>query len=369
MSLSHATAEGTARFQARFAGILPAEHFRSHCGLTVSSIGIGTYLGSADATTDQLYEDAICHAVEGGVNLIDTAINYRCMRSERTTGRALQRLLLSGRISRDEVLVATKGGYLPFDSDIPDDPYATFMDAYYRPAILDQREVVSGCHAISPRFIADQISRSRRNLELETIDIYYLHNPEEQLDEIDRSTFVKRLTGAFEALEHAASKGEIQMYGVATWNGFRLSEGEPGYLSLSEVVDIAMAVGGEGHRFRVVQLPFNVAMCEALTKTNQVVRGEHCTLVEAANRFDIAVVASASLLQARLCRDLPRRVTAALPGLRTDAQRSLQFARSAPGIKVALVGMKHLDHVEENLAVAALPPMTAETFSAALVAH
>ena len=41
-----------------------------------------------------------------------------------------------------------------------------------------------------------------------------------------------------------------------------------------------------------------------------------------------------------------------------DAQRALQFTRSTPGIAVALVGMSQVRHVEENLALAAVPPLT-----------
>ena len=95
-----ATAEGTERYRKRFEGKIPSGHFRQSQGLWLSSIGIGTYLGNHDAETDKLYHDAIVRAVESGCNVIDTAINYRCQRSERSIGTALKELSVSGIQSR-----------------------------------------------------------------------------------------------------------------------------------------------------------------------------------------------------------------------------------------------------------------------------
>jgi aryl-alcohol dehydrogenase-like predicted oxidoreductase len=53
---------------------------------------------------------------------------------------------------------------------------------------------------------------------------------------------------------------------------------------------------------------------------------------------------------------LPDQVATALPGLSTDSQRAIQFARSAPGIASALVGMSNPSHVNENLGIAAVAP-------------
>src|SRR3954468_6319249 len=113
-----ATAEGTKRYRERFAGTAAGGHFRTEQGLRLSSIGIGTYLGGWDEETDRAYADAIVRAVELGSNVIDTAANYRFQRSERAIGDALRRLTSEG-FARDELLICTKGGYLPFDSEPP----------------------------------------------------------------------------------------------------------------------------------------------------------------------------------------------------------------------------------------------------------
>jgi len=206
-----------------------------------------------------------------------------------------------------------------------------------------------------PRYLSDQIDRSRRNLGVACIDVYYLHNPETQLGEVPRAEFLRRLRLAFEALERACNEGRIGCYGTATWNGYRLETDDEEYLSLAEVLAAARDVAGEEHRFRAVQLPFNLEMDEAATFQNQ---GDS-TLLQAASAAGLMVFGSASVLQGRLSHQLPQPLPEGLRALRTEAQRALQFARSTPGIACALVGMKTPAHVEENAALAKLAPLPA----------
>jgi len=351
-----ATSEGTTRYTARLAGRVAAGHFGDLDGLAVSTLGIGTYLGREDAETDVAYQDALVRALELGINTVDTAVNYRHQRSERAIRTALAAAFGRGLARRDEVVVATKGGYVPFDGGVPRDPRAWFTQTYLDTGIIGPGDVVGGIHCIAPRYLADQIERSRANLGLETLDVYYVHNPEAQLEEVDRPEFRKRIRAAFDALERAVREGKLRRYGTATWNGYREDQGSPGYLSLEELVGAARDAGGADHHFKVVQLPYNLAMPEAFVRANQSVGGALVPLAEAARRLGVYVMASASILQGQLARNLPPMVATVLPGLATDAQRALQFVRSTPGIGTALVGMKSAAHVEENARVAAVPP-------------
>ena len=351
-----ATSEGTTRYAARLAGRVAAGHFGDLDGLAVSTLGIGTYLGREDAETDVAYQDALVRALELGINTVDTAVNYRHQRSERAIRTALAAAFGRGLARRDEVVVATKGGYVPFDGAVPRDPRAWFTQTYLDTGIVGPGDVVGGIHCIAPRYLADQIERSRANLGLETLDIYYVHNPESQLEEVDRPAFRTRIRAAFDTLEQAVREGKLRRYGTATWNGYREDPGSPGYLSLEELVGAARDAGGADHHFKVVQLPYNLAMPEAFVRANQSVGGALVPLAEAARRLGVYVMASASILQGQLARNLPPMVATVLPGLATDAQRALQFVRSTPGIGTALVGMKSAAHVEENARVAAVPP-------------
>lgn len=347
MLRGRATVEGTRRFRDA-AGAHP-EHFRPDAdGVLLSSIGIGTYLGRDDAKTDALYAASVRRALQLGLNVVDTAINYRNQRSERAIGAALR----ESAVPREAVVLCTKGGYIAFDGARPADARAYVEEAFIARGLLTADDVVAGCHSMAPRYLDDQIDRSRRNLGVETIDVYYVHNPETQLGHVPRATFVRRLRDAFEALERACADGRIACYGTATWNGYRLEAGEEEFLSLEEILAAARDAGGARHHFRALQLPFNLEMDEAATLRNQ---GDR-TLLEAAQAAGLAVFASASVLQGRLTQQLPQPVRDSFDGLATDAQRALQFARSTPGIASALVGMKTPAHVDENAALATIAP-------------
>jgi aryl-alcohol dehydrogenase-like predicted oxidoreductase len=356
-----ATLDGTRRYANRFAGRAAAGHFREAHSLVVSSLGIGTYLGQPDAKTDANYTASIVAAAENGINFIDAAINYRFQRSERNIGAAVKLLAAKG-ISRDELVVCTKGGYLTPDGSMPADPNEYFFREYLQPGIFTAKDIVAGSHCMTPRFLEDQLARSLRNLELECIDIYYLHNPETQLSEVSRPDFLERVRDAFIFLESACASGKIQFYGMATWNGFRQEAKTRDAMQLAELAQIAADIAGEKHHFRFLQLPFNMGMTEALTLGNQTMGGKDRTVMEAASELGITLVASASLLQGQVARNLPSFVAQAL-GLDNDAERALQFARSSPGITTALVGMSHVEHVLANAKLASVAPATVDQFS------
>lgn len=349
MLRNRANAEATTAYAARFPH-LPG-NFRSTLGLAISSIGIGTYLGDTDENGDRAYAEALRAALRGGINLIDTAINYRFQRSERTIGKVLAEMVAEGEIRREEVVIATKGGYITFDGAVPPNPHGWFDEHFIQSGVVSPNDLVEDSHCITPRYLERMLEMSRENLGLETIDVYYLHNPETQLVEIERAEFYTRIAHAFEFLESAVADRRIAVYGTATWNGYRAAPTERGWLALDELARIAREVGGNSHHFRAIQLPYNLAMPEAATFANQGVASEKTTPVAQARELGMAVFASASLLQGRLARGLPEILKEAFPELSTDAQRALQFVRSTPGIDVALVGMRSIRHVEEVLAL------------------
>jgi predicted aldo/keto reductase-like oxidoreductase len=151
------------------------------------------------------------------------------------------------------------------------------------------------------------------------------------------------------------AQGKIGWYGAATWEGFRKTSGG---LGLSRLAGIAREVGGPDHHFRFIQLPFNLSMTEAFTQRPETRGGNAISVLEAARDAGVTVVASATLLQSKLARGLPAALAQRIPGFETDAQRAIQFARSTPGIAVALVGMSNVAHVKENLAVSQVAPGT-----------
>ena len=353
--------DATTVYVARFSDhYLPGFYRTAMGGSTVSSIGLGTYLGDCTDEEDAAYIDTITTALASGVNLVDTAINYRCQRSERAVGAALQRAITAG-ASRDAILICTKGGYLPMVERPPEsrEEYRAYLKReFFSTGILTPDDIVAGGHSLAPSFLRYAIARSRTNLGIKTIDLYYLHNPEQQLGAVPPAFLRERLRAAFMVLEDAVARSEIRFYGCATWNALRVPPTNKGHLALKDLVAIAHEVAGDQHHFRAVQMPINLAMAEAVRLPTQELdkKGVLVPALEAATELGLSVMVSASLMQAQLTHDLPPSMRELVPQQQTDAQRALAFVRGLPGVTSALVGTKSRQHLAENLASAERAP-------------
>ena len=121
---------------------IPTEHFRLFEKLNFTNMGIETYLGNPDDQTDNLVTTAIKESVSSGaINVIDTAINYRNQMAERSVGRALMELVDQGEVSRNEVFISTKIGYLAPDAGSKVD-FKTYIDnEFLKPEIIRVNEI------------------------------------------------------------------------------------------------------------------------------------------------------------------------------------------------------------------------------------
>lgn len=358
--MGRATLGGTEHYAERFAELDPG-HFRLCGGLVWSSIGIGTYLGEASDGVDELYVGSVFRAIASGCNVVDTAINYRFQRSERAVGRGL-RLALERGFGREEIVVCSKGGFVSFDGCFPDDPFGWVEENLVGRGIVTREEVSGEGHCLAPMFLNYQVGRSLENLGVDCIDVFYIHNPETQLSELNEVRFYESLEMAFRMMESCVEDGRIGVYGVATWDGFLDNSGGGPLLQLERVVELARRAGGDGHHFRVVQMPLNLEMTDGLSVANQLVGGRMMTLLEAAGVLDVCVVASAPLLQGGLVRGLPVTLRQAMGGLGDDASRALQFVRSVPGVASVLVGMCREEHVVRNMELASLAVLSGDEF-------
>ncbi len=344
-------------------------YFRRFGPGVASSVGLGTYLGAPTDAIDDASRRTVRIALETGINHVDTAVNYRCGRSERVVGEAVRRAT----VDRDAVMVATKGGFLPFDGEQPDDPARYVRERFVDAGLVDPDDLAGG-HCIAPEYLEWSLDRSLDRLGLDTIDCYYVHNPEAQLAERSRAAVYDELEAAFETLERRRIAGDIGRYGAATWRAFRVPEGDEGYLSLSEVLARAEAAGkavgpDDDHGFEAIQLPFNVRMADAFTLANQRPvddpEGPPVSTLEFAHDAGLSVITSASIGQGELATEgaIPDRIDARLSG-ETAAQRALNFARSAPAVTTALVGTNDPTHLRENVAAGTFDPLGASAFDA-----
>lgn len=365
-----ATEAGTKRYAARHTQRGERESAYSLAeNLTISSLGVGSYMPEPywEEAYKFSYEEAIFAAIANGANHIDAAINYRFRQSEREVGAAIKRAIDSGEAKRDELFVASKAGFLPLDYPFPPNPYEWIESNVVKAGLAAPDEIVCDQHCISPKFLEQSLAWSLENLGLEALDCLYLHNPETQLGYIDYATLLKRIEAAFELFESLCDKGKIGFYGAASWNAFLWEENHAEYIRLNDLVKIARKVGGEGHRFRFIQLPFNLAKPHAYNYVNQPLDdGLYYTPLQAAARLGLNTIASSSLLRMALFKRpfSPKAAAALGGGFASAVQYALQFARSARGVKSALFSSTNPEHIKENLLVLRAEKTAARDYNA-----
>lgn len=354
-----ATKEGTANFAKRHSE-LAANHYKNFNGFSLSSVGVGTYLGNPDDSTDSLVKDAIVSSVKAGVNVIDTAINYRSQKAERSVGKAIAELVQSGNAKREEVFVSTKNGYVTNDGDVNEEFWVNIQNTLVKPGIIKSGDITSGYHCMTIPYLEYNLKQSMKNLDLDCIDLMYLHNAAEgQLQDISKEEFLKKLHDVFEFYETQRKNGLIKYYGMATWECFQVAQNHPQYLSIFDMVKLAKEVGGQDHGFRFIQLPYNMYYDQALNMKTQGDSSQY-TILESAIQLGIGVFSSVPLMQAKL---LAPNVLPEFGNMAKPSHRAVQFVRSTPGIIAPLVGQKSKAHVQENLEILKTPVLSESEFS------
>ena len=353
-----ATPEGTKNFTAKHDSI-PEKNFNVFRDLNLSNVGIGTYLGNPDSDTDNMVKNAVKKSVLAGVNVIDTAINYRAQKAERSVGQAISELVKENKISRDEIFISTKNGYVTNDGDIQEDLMQYVMRELGKPGIVKEGDISSGYHCMTVPYLEDQLDRSLKNLQLECIDLIYLHNAVEGNPEMPKETFLQKLKDVFEFYEEKRKEGKIRFYGMATWDCFRVPENHKMFLSLEKVVGLARSVGGENHGFRFIQLPYNLHFDQAMMQKNQPVDSTHVTILNSAPQQNIGVFTSVPLMQGRLLEWAKNKPAFSE---KSPSVGLLQFVRSTPGVLAPLVGQKSDAHVTENLEILRMSPLNENDF-------
>ena len=353
MISGYATSEGTKNFSKN--SQVNLENFKIFEDLHLSNVGIGTYLGNPDSQTDELVKNAVKQSVLSGVNVIDTAINYRAQKAERSVGKALSELIQEEKITRNQVFVSSKNGYVTNDADIQEDFMEYVMRELGKPGIVKEGDITSGYHCMTTAYLSDQLDRSLKNLDLECIDLMYLHNGiEGQIKDISKDEFLEKLKSVFELYEQKRDEGKIKFYGMATWECFRVKDNDPQHLSLEDIVEMAKKIGGDNHGFKFIQLPYNMNYDQALLGKNQIIQNKPVSILESAVTLGIGVFTSVPFMQGRL---LSPGVMPEFSDLKPSL-RALQFIRSSPGVLAPLVGQKSIEHVSENLEIMKIPALS-----------
>ena len=360
--MSSATPQETLNFAKKFSDY--KDFYTKHNGLIFSKLGLGTFNKEPYKEENYVfhYIEAVKQAIRSGINLIDTASNYRYGESEKEIGEAL--VELGDEVKREELIICSKGGFIQLDYPFPENPYSWISENLIDAGLASEDDIELDQHCMTPDFLEWSCKRSLENLGVDQLDIYYLHNPEMQMLKFGKKEFYKQIEKVFERFEKLADEGLFKSYGVAVWNGFT-SDGDE-LLSLEKLVEIAIKVGGENHRFKYIQLPFNMGKTNAYTSLTQKVDNEPCSVINAAYKLGIGVISSSSLLQMNLFKKSFSAETGVVLDssmtLKSDIQLALQFVRSTPGIISSLFASKVPVHIKENCEISKVKSVKREKY-------
>jgi aryl-alcohol dehydrogenase-like predicted oxidoreductase len=308
----------------------------------VSRMAMGTHLGDMNKADSTLYQESIEFALSNGINFIDTALNYRGMRSERDIGAVLSKLIKNEKkIRREEIVISTKAGIIPGDIDLQLRPENYLKEKLIATGILQEKDlhiIDNHKHVLKPSYYEFAIEQSLNHLNLETIDIHYIHNPEISKHVLGEEDFYKDLERLFRFYEDQVERGTIRFYGMAVWTAFTEDPVAPGYISLEKVMHTAQKVAGSSHNFRFIQTPFNFYNQKACTDQNQQVQGKWRTLFQAAEELDVYVTTSAPLDCGRLRGNQDQ-----------NADQLIRFVLNTPEILSTMIGMRRIETVKSNI--------------------
>jgi aryl-alcohol dehydrogenase-like predicted oxidoreductase len=310
-------------------------------GITVSEIGfggsrLGGFFADKHSTAEAL--DVLRKALDCGITFYDTADMYAQGESESLIGKAFR-----GR--RDQVILATKGGYcLPAQRNL-----LKSIKPLVRPIVkalgLKRARLPAGMSGslsqdFSPAYLTRALERSLKRLGTDYADLYQLHSP--------GAPFMRSnaFGEALQTLEKLKGQGKIRFYGVAT----------------EEPQDAPFCLSAPG--ISAVQLAFGVLDPEALDQGTLAAAGERGLAVIARGCFAGGLlkdgINQAATPRWQHIQDLHARSKSMGRSLLDVA---LQFCRGTPMVSVTLLGMRTANHLSENLRYIQADPLSAAQYA------
>ncbi|MEG2787811.1 MAG: aldo/keto reductase [Romboutsia sp.] len=305
-----------------------------------SKLGLGTFIGDFSDENSRLFRESIKYALLNGINFIDTAINYRGMRSERDIGIAITKLIEDGLINRNQFIISSKAGIIPGDGEIMFRPINYMNEKLIDTGILSKEDVYMEetlWLTMNPKYFEHALEVSRKHLNLETIDIYYMHELELSMKHYGAKEFYRRLKDIIVAYENMVSEGKIKEYGMATWDAFQLNPNHEQYISLEKVMEVVESVTTK-HHFKHLMLPINIENRECVEYKNQNYKQSKLSIVECASKYDIAVHVSGPLGQGKADNY-------------EDVEKYLSYLTNESKCNSYFVGTKRTEHLKANIEI------------------
>ena len=312
-------------------------------GLAVSEIGFGGWAiggnqfgNSYGPTDDAESRRAVRRAFELGCNFFDTADVYGHGKSEELIGAALHDV-------RDRVIIATKVGGNFYNRAVHPllvERIGQMLDRPLADVPADAPLPVTHDTNFDPAYVRFAVTQCLRRLGTDYIDLLQLHNP--PLPAIGRPEL-------YAVLEELKQEGKIRWYGVS------VHPPEEGVAAVTATMP------------DTVQIVYNLSRREPEDEFFPAARAANVGVIAReplANGFLAGRYAPESVwekgdIRARMPRPYVAQMAALGQRVRelaeksglTAAQLALKFVLDQPAVSSAIVGMKTVAQVEENLAV------------------
>ena len=289
--LDYCTVKNSLSYSNRFKNYSKDAYNLNHQFLSLSSIGFGMYKGNYEINDRKQYQKIIKNFILKGVNVFDTARKYRNGFSEQDFGIAFLSLLKTKKINREEIYISSKAGLLNFGEK---KDKSSNLDYFIKKRGIKKSDIKHNVFCGSSKFLDQEIDISLKNMNLKTLDNYYLHNPE--FLEGNLNNF-KDYYKIFEMFEKAIQDNKIKSYGISSWAGFRRNRYSPFYIDIKKILTIANDVGGKNNGFKNIQMPLSIYM--PFTKVNYF-KSKKDDLFSFLNKKKINIFSSASLYEGKI---------------------------------------------------------------------
>ncbi|MEU3182971.1 aldo/keto reductase [Streptomyces sp. NPDC006923] len=288
-------------------------------GAQVSSLALGAMnFGRIGRTTQEEATAIVDAALEGGINVIDTADMYGDGESEEMVGKAI-----AGR--RDDIVLATKAT-MPMGEE-------------------------RNHRGSSRRWLVTALDNSLRRLGVDHIDLYQIHR-------WDPSTSDEETLSALTDLQRA---GKIRYFGSSTFPAYRLVQAQwaarehhlsryvteqPSYSILQRGIETHVLPVAEEYGLGVLAWsPLASGWLSGAIRAGREITTSRSTFMP--ERFDTAVPANRARLDA-----VERLAGVADEAGLTMIQLALGFVTAHPAVTGAIIGPRTPDHLRSQLAAA-----------------
>jgi aryl-alcohol dehydrogenase-like predicted oxidoreductase len=288
-------------------------------GVQASTLALGAMnFGAIGRTTQDEATAIVDAALEGGVNVIDTADMYGQGESETMVGRAI-----AGR--RDDIVLATKA-FMPMGEE-------------------------RNHQGSSRRWLVTALDDSLRRLGVDHVDLYQVHR-------WDPRTSDEETLSALTDLRHA---GKIRYFGSSTFPAYRIVQAQwaarehhlgryvteqPSYSILQRGIEAHVLPVTEEYGLGVLAWsPLASGWLSGAVRAGQEITTSRAKILP--QRFDLDVPANRARLDA--VEQLAKIADGA--GL-TLIQLALGFVTAHPAVTSALIGPRTVEHLRSQLAAA-----------------